>query len=545
MNIVTHNLLAMNTQRQLGINTQNKAKSTEKLSSGYKINRAADDAAGLSISEKMRRQIRGLSQGIDNTQEGVSLCQVADGALAEVNDMLHRVTELSVKAANGTNTESDRQAIQEEINQIMKEIDRISDTTTFNEQKIFDATGTIGGGSIVGGGTITTIVKNPNMMTEAQALQELRNANFSIGQNGIVVEGGRITSDSMEIILTEMSTNALWLDFRAIQSDLSKKDEVNKIFNQIYDNLCITSEYEGCVVDKPPFTSEQVKKSLEIACTFLDEAMNETDTTKLADLTDRFRDELMSKAGIWNGNPTTNISALIKAAERYYQGLGGVDQFAPGSTTTYLYLANAVGCFSQLSEDDLLVNDLGTDIYDKITESNIIGNSAEQMITRKYIAYANVQDGYDANGEKEVTTTVPGKPVDTNSLKIWIQSGAEAGHGMFLEIDRMNTDILGIGDLDVSTVDGANHALDAVKGALQKVSANRSKIGAQQNRLEHTIANEENVVENTTAAESAIRDTDMAKEMVQFSKDNILEQVGQAMLTQSNQSNQGVLKLLQ
>lgn len=140
MNIVTHNLLAMNSNRQLGITTKSKVKSTEKLSSGYKINRAADDAAGLSISEKMRRQIRGLMQGVENTQDGVSLCQVADGALAEVDDMLHRITELSIQAANGTNADSDREAIQTEISEILQEIDRIGDTTSFNEMKIFNNT---------------------------------------------------------------------------------------------------------------------------------------------------------------------------------------------------------------------------------------------------------------------------------------------------------------------------------------------------------------------------------------------------------------------
>lgn len=132
-----------------------------------------------------------------------------------------------------------------------------------------------------------------------------------------------------------------------------------------------------------------------------------------------------------------------------------------------------------------------------------------------------------------------------DDLTLWIQSGSEAGHGMFLEIDRMNTNILGIEHLDVSTVDGANHALGAVKGALGKVSANRSKIGAQQNRLEHTIANEQNIVENTASAESRIRDTDMAKEMVELSKQNILEQVGTAMITQANQTSQGIMSLLQ
>lgn len=135
--VISHNMLALNANRQFNITTNRKAKSTEKLSSGYHINRASDDAAGLSISEKMRRQIRGLSQGVRNTEDGVSLCQVADGALAEVSEMLHRITELSVQSANGTNSDEDRRAIQEEIGQILQEIKRISDTTTFNEKHIF------------------------------------------------------------------------------------------------------------------------------------------------------------------------------------------------------------------------------------------------------------------------------------------------------------------------------------------------------------------------------------------------------------------------
>ena len=167
--IIAHNLGAMNAQRQYNIVTNRKVKSSEKLSSGYKINRAADDAAGLSISEKMRRQIRGLTQGVENTQDGVSLCQVADGALAEVNDMLHRITELSVKSANGTNSEQDRQYIQEEINQILQEIERIGDTTTFNEQKIFSgSTNTVSGGNQGGSSNVDTdtIQREALMMRE-------------------------------------------------------------------------------------------------------------------------------------------------------------------------------------------------------------------------------------------------------------------------------------------------------------------------------------------------------------------------------------------
>ena len=135
--VVQHNLTAANTGRQLKLNTGEQAKAMEKLSSGYRINRAADDAAGLTISEKMRHQIRGLERGATNSQEGVSLCQVADGALAEVSEILHRITELFVQAANDTNTDGDRRAIQKEIHQLLQEIDRIGETTEYNTQPVF------------------------------------------------------------------------------------------------------------------------------------------------------------------------------------------------------------------------------------------------------------------------------------------------------------------------------------------------------------------------------------------------------------------------
>ena len=221
----------------------------------------------------------------------------------------------------------------------------------------------------------------------------------------------------------------------------------------------------------------------------------------------------------------------------------------------------------------LIVKNTGVSAGEK---ENAINNFLDANGNTVKLADIHIDDFYDykINDVKDVRKTTftvgdvkvqtyvppssPGQPSSPNPstpsenpsmkkgvLSLWIQSGYEAGDGMWLEIDNMNTSILGIEDVDVSTVDGANNALDAVKGALQKVTANRSKIGAQQNRLEHTIANEENVVENTTAAESRIRDTDMAKSMVEFSNINILLQAGQAMMSQANQSNQGVLRLLE
>lgn len=521
--VIAHNLMAMNAQRQFNIVGGTKNKSSEKLSSGYRINRAADDAAGLSISEGMRRQIRGLTQGVRNAQDGVSLCQVADGALAEVNDMLHRITELSVQSANGTNSQQDRASIQKEISEIVMEIDRISEDTNFNGCYFFRNTDFVDNGWLSATPDVN-VIKNPNMMTKDQALQELREANFSIGKDRIVMNGATLTGDSAKIIFTQMSSHCLWMDYRTVQSDLTKKDEVDKIFNQIYDNLCVTSGYEAS-----QFVSTMgqgsVQKTLEIARTFLDEAMTATNPAKLADLSDRFSDALQAEA---LGISTPNIAFLVKAAERYYQGLGGVDD--PGS-----YVANTIGSFSEDYQDILMRKDLGSSVYSNLPP--LLKNVDEQSIAERYIAFANVQGGYNIDGEKYPDNAPP--------HKMWIQSGDEPDSGISLEIAAMDTDILWIADADVTTAQNAKATLKNVKIALEKVVANRSKIGAQQNRLEHTIKNEENIIENTTAAESRIRDTDMAEEMVRFSNAGILEQAGQTMIAQANQNNQMVLSLLQ
>jgi flagellin len=291
--VVQHNLQAMNSNRMLNVNTQSQAKSTEKLSSGYKINRAADDAAGLAISEKMRRQVRGLTQASANAKDGISCVQTAEGALNEVHDMLQRINQLAVKGENGTLTSVDRSYIKSEVNQLMSEIDRVRSTTTFNEQNLLDGT-----------------FQDKSLQVGAEAGQHI---------------------------------------------DISIKNmDVETLF------------------------------------------------TKEAD-----------------GSAKEGASAVI----------------------------------------------------DKFRGDN----------------------------------SIPANQVSENDFA----------------------------SLNVLT-----------KAALQTVSQQRSDLGAIQNRLEHTINNLDNVVENTTSAESAIRDTDMATEMVKYANNNILAQAGQAMLAQANQSNQGVLSLL-
>ena len=383
--VVQHNLQAMNSNRMLGITTSAQGKTTEKLSSGYKINRAADDAAGLSISEKMRKQIRGLDQASNNAQDGVSAVQTAEGALAEVHDMLQRMNELAVQAANGTNSTSDRQSIQNEITQLTTEIDRVAETTKFNETYLLKGT------------------TDKEFNTKTVTLKP-----HDAGLKGSMVDNENGT-------------------FTFTVPELAASDKV-MIGGREY---TITEDDE----DEPNFK--------------------------------------------------------ITADTAYGK------------------------------------------MVDELKEANAIGDMDEAS---------------DVTGSGPDFTITPGAATVSKALTFNLHVGADADmtNKINVNIETMNSSYLGIQKLDI--VDGsgnkATYAIDAIADAIQKVSDQRSALGAVQNRLEHTIKNLDNVVENTTAAESQIRDTDMAETMVQYTKNNILAQAGQSMLAQANQSTQGVLSLL-
>ena len=404
--VVQHNLTAMNSNRMLGVTTSKQAKSTEKLSSGYKINRAADDAAGLSISEKMRKQIRGLTQASSNAQDGISAVQTAEGALNEVQDMLQRMNELAVKAANGTNSEDDRNYIQDEVNQLIKEIDRVSTTTKFNETYL-----------LKGDDQITGPTSNKVTFTPAAAgvgaKIEINLAGMSAAENGKV---------------------AFTVAGKDYTVDVAEGDDAAKIATKL----------------KAAYDKDTVK----------DSKAGEFTATIDAD----------TKLVLTGANANVAIADTKVKAETY-------------TAASVLTLKLHVGA------DSTADNQISVDI--KSMSAGSLG----------------LKTGNSTTGDKT-------------------------------------------GDLDTLLVNGkddtnARAAIDTIASALQEVSKQRSALGAAQNRLEHTISNLDNVVENTTSAESSIRDTDMATEMVKYSNNNILAQAGQAMLAQANQSNQGVLSLLQ
>ncbi|MBD5474789.1 MAG: flagellin [Lachnospiraceae bacterium] len=381
--VIKHNITAMNADRMLNLTTAGQAKSTEKLSSGYKINRAADDAAGLSISEKMRRQVRGLTQAAANASDGISCVQTAEGALIEVHDMLQRMGELAVKGANATLTSVDRDFIKQEVRQLMCEIDRVQSTTTFNEQNLLDGT-----------------FQNKGLQVGAEAGQHIA------------------------ITIRNMCTNDL------IASALSKG-----IFYQTTNNSPI------CALTDQPDPSTNPWPTGAPGCLWLP------------------------------GSGTT------WAKQEYWQG-GMIPPWQPGAGHSHLLSASDLTAFHSFS-------------YSAITDENI-----KNRLTNTYPA-----------------NTTGGSEEDL------------------------------VDDLCDARYFQALNAF--VKSAIFDVSEVRSNLGAVQNRLEHTINNLDNVVENTAAAESAIRDTDIATEMVKYSNNNILAQAGSSMLAQANQSNQGILSLLQ
>ena len=408
--VVQHNLSAMNANRMLNVTTSAQSKSTEKLSSGYKINRAADDAAGLSISEKMRKQIKGLTQASSNAQDGVSAVQTAEGALTEVHSMLQRMNELAVQSSNGTNSQTDRKAIQDEIDQLTSEIDRVSETTKFNETYL-----------LKGDATKTT---NATFMKSGYAFN-----------TPLYIKG---------------STTAL--TSATLKEALAKGEKIytqNKDGEQDDDHLAVKGEHYAYV-------------------------------TKLYD------------------EDGKEVSAENVAASKK----------ADGKTDAGKYFTSSAA---------------GTGVTNKTTLEVAKGTNANES--------ASFTESTAVNGSISFSLHVGADSAEDNKIVVNIDSMSAAG--------------IGVKGLKVDTEDDATAAIDRIAEAVQKVSSQRSTLGAVQNRLEHTIANLDNVVENTTSAESRIRDTDMAQEMVNYSKNNILAQAGQSMLAQANQSNQGVLSLLQ
>ena len=538
--VVQHNLTAMNSNRMLGLTTASQAKSTEKLSSGYKINRAADDAAGLSISEKMRKQIRGLTQASSNAQDGISAVQTAEGALNEVQDMLQRMNELAVKSANSTNSASDREAIQAEIDQLTTEIDRVSETTKFNE---------------------TYLLKGDVNATDAA-----KDTNFQYKSTDVLSQDLYYVKDN-KIETVKKGTYASGLDSNTTYYKDSNGVKVGTAFDTTTADSDKVESKDVFSTAGKYYTKDADGKFYAVASgTVLD--TNATYYTGSAVTGGAVESSMVAVAGSNVTDKTT--SWLLKAGETAYDSAGktyaGGDVIGTAQTDLSKYYKSIGAALPDAADS---VNMAGADSKDYVVKSSIQfvdgdGNEIAANGLDKYLEndgtlkadaklYIKTGEGVTNRteaGQDQVNEFVDAsKKYDVGALTLKLHVGADAtvNNQISIDIKSMSAKTLGVEGLKVDGEDDTNslNAIETIKAALNKVSDQRSALGAVQNRLEHTINNLDNVVENTTSAESQIRDTDMATEMVKYSNNNILAQAGQAMLAQANQSNQGVLSLLQ
>lgn len=699
MLFVQHNLLAENANRQFRVSTGKNAKLTEKLSSGYKINRAADDAAGLSISEKMRRQARGLHQTVDNISEGVGYVQTAEGALNEVHDMLQRINELAVKAANGTNTVEDRAAIDAEIQHLKNEMNRIFSTTTFNEQKIWEPRGK----KILGYDQVRAVadvgtsqyypptVTNSNYDVLPGAYHSVYGSSCSYSidpysiksaqstgyftilakdENGKTADGVKVKwtgYNGTEYITDEISWDKLKeQNYRFEMStlfnheDLFEDDGVTPVFKHeiafrpaetdtmtndiIADNIhnhtvsvttrasmqysltnvtgsnpavsldgvilsypaAFASMYKtgkaenGHDFDKadadfikagtnggpnltkyPDYTNKNDPTGWEFSfdmvgigsvtatsssvrywsndtstdaqnpwwswCIHTDRygkeiyrherhTVRQTDGTLAGvmsaltgDKSDKTSPGLLNKdGGGCNGDNSSGfieINFQMRAANEFEYALSGGNAAKSADVGQFCI---RIPVSARESEDDIL-NKLKTLNGNTILDFATTGAGADNLY------FSSLYPGYGTVGA----------PIYGGICSFYVQAGTEGGQHISVQYEALSTLALGIGDTNVRTIESASKAIDEVKGALQMVSEQRSTFGAYQNRLEHATNINANVEENTQAAESRIRDSDIADLMMEYSINNILMQAGTSMLTQANQSPQSILELLQ
>ena len=527
--VVQHNMQAMNSNRVLGGTTLAQAKSTEKLSSGFRINRAADDAAGLTISEKMRKQIKGLNRASKNAQDGISAVQTAEGALTEVHSMLQRMNELSTQAANGTNSKSDRDAIQSEIGQLTTEIDRVAETTKFNE---------------------TYLLKGDNGEKTINLPAHDAGLKGKLTDNG----DGTATFTMKELkygdkVMIGGKEYTIGVDKTGAQEDNKKiLPEAIKDANTAANNTATT------------FKAGAKATINGVECVYHDG----TETCK-KDATDTAGNKGKVAEGWYRADSfpaelNKTLQADVDKSKTPYK----VDKDFEG---TFVAHGNADKefVFEKPMTDDGKNGGTADDKVDDNDVSIITAKKAYMLAAAELKKANNIGDtesNADAgtkNGDKIDPFTLDKasnvieihvgktKVPQTLSFNLHVGSDADMTNKINVNVEAMTSAYLGVKNLNVSDDSGnaATYAIDSIGDAISKVSAQRSSLGAIQNRLEHTIANLDNISENTTAAESRIRDTDMASEMVEYSKNNILKQAGTSMLAQANQSSQGVLSLLQ
>ncbi|MGJ7036266.1 flagellin [Anoxybacillus eryuanensis] len=538
---INHNIQALNAYRNLAVNQSNTAKNLEKLSSGLRINRAADDAAGLAISEKMRSQIRGLEVAERNALDAISLIQTAEGALSSVHSMLQRMRELAVQAANGTNTDDDRKALNSEFEQLKNEINRIAEKTEFNTKKLLN--GELSGNQLGG--------KGSPIGTATAAYVKVDNFDPTSNITSNISQNVQVNVDGVVFNLTGVTGSDQFQWFQSLKSSLEAAIDA---YNTANPNAQVT---------KPKFEITDVQSTT---------SMDFVITSGITGTNSKIEIRLLDDATHTASPATTDLVSKLIDNNNWKSGSDGKLTAVAAAALNSLVVADKLTLSVNGYNIDVDLSTIASDTYVADEEMKGSGNLADQLQTAINDALSDYKTltGIDfgtvsvdvKNGSLVLNSSNPdtvkievakGKAADALGLSgvgtyatggIDFHVGANEGQTLKLQINNMSAAALNIADVDVSTPVGANNALVKLDEAIKKVSEERGKLGAIQNRLEHTINNLKTAHENLTSAESRIRDTDMAMEMTNFTKNNILNQAAQAMLAQSNQLPQGILQLL-
>ncbi|NMC31980.1 MAG: flagellin [Veillonellaceae bacterium] len=525
--IINHNIAAMNTYNKLSANNAATSKSLEKLSSGLRINRAGDDAAGLAISEKMRAQIRGLDQASNNAQDGISLIQTAEGALTETHSILQRMRELAVQSANDTNTNADRTEIQKEVDELAKEVTRIANDTEFNTQKLVNgAISDSGLGSMkfhIGANADQNITLSVAAM-DAKSLGVSRDTSTNTGTTA-----GDINTATFSDPVGSGIANGAVLTFQYTAGSAATAATAGQVTGAA--GTPATS-LAGIAADAAlTVTIDSVAYTVDSA------ALKTASNAGAGTMTD-FASAIQTAIGA-NGSVSVNAGALV------------ITSATTGTTSNVtIGIASSVGADVTAIQTATGLTNAATDTGD----AAVAAVSAKVTVSDGAITQdVNIDDAtatsfsVEAGRYKGVSITMDATKslADLDSVNdtvtvaqtVNVSSAASFSAGV-------TTAAVAYAGLDVSTQDAANDSITVIQKAIETVSAERSKMGAYQNRLEHTINNLDSSSENISSAESRIRDVDMAKEMMNYQKGNILNQAATAMLAQANQLPQGVLQLL-
>jgi flagellin len=582
--------MAINNYRQLTNNSNQASKALEKLSSGQSINRAGDNAAGLAISEKMRGQIRGLGQAGNNARDAISLIQTAEGALGETHSLIQRMRELSVQAANDVNAGADREAIQSEIDQLAKEVDRIGNDTEFNTKKLLNQ-----GNAAVGAADQQNLISSLKKWWLAEA-EDLVFDSYGISASGINM--------TVEFVNDSVSTYAAMVEagYAVPSSPPDSHGDPNITGKAVTDlNLKINLAYAQPTDTPDGGTYYQYVDRViahEITHAVMASTMNIGDLSTwfiegVAEFThggdERLESSIQTLGG---GNNDAGVAAVVGqiTAGRFedwgagnshdysaaYLAVRYLDKVTGGDVDSILqYLATPANASKNL--DDALANEgtFGntaawlnsfksdvTNMATLLSETGVVLNAGAEADTGSATGADATSTPANAKtaesimpeaagaGAAEVEQPMSGFNItwpdlaDSAAQSFNIQIGANTGQSMGIQTSDMRASALGIASLNVNSHTAANAAIGSCDTAISRVSAERSRLGAYQNRLDHTIKNLESSSENLSSSESRIRDVDMAREMMQFTKTNILTQAAQAMLSQANQQPQGVLQLL-